>query len=246
MNTKIDINIVGSGTVPSGEYSKISVSGSGRILGNIRCESFSSAGSVKVDSILCDGILKVSGNARFFGDIKALSAKTAGVFKCDGSLEISEGLTFSGSAKCEKNIKCEHLGVSGILDVGGGIEAESVKISGFVNCAGLINADNIEIRFDKGMCIGSIGGSKIVIVSERIIKSIQRLPLLSSLTRSVSSFVEVESLIEGDEIAIECVKCPRVSGRVVAIGQGCSIDLVQYSEDIEISPNATVGRYEKI
>ena len=58
--------------------------------------------------------------------------------------------------------------------------------------------------------------------------------------------MRVKTSIEGDEIALEGVIAPRVSGRVVAIGAGCEIDLVQYSEQVEISPEATVGKTEQI
>lgn len=34
--------------------------------------------------------------------------------------------------------------------------------------------------------------------------------------------------------------------RVVAIGADCEIDLVQYTEEIEIRPDAKVGKIEKI
>ena len=56
----------------------------------------------------------------------------------------------------------------------------------------------------------------------------------------------MKNAIEADTIALENVKTPRVSGRIVAIGEDCEIDLVQYSEEIEISPKAKVGRTEKI
>ena len=52
--------------------------------------------------------------------------------------------------------------------------------------------------------------------------------------------------VDGDEIALEGVVAPRVSGRVVAIGADCEIELVQYSEQVEISPEAKVGRTERI
>ena len=96
------------------------------------------------------------------------------------------------------------------------------------------------------MNIGSIGGSKIVIVSEKSSNIFQRLPLFSSIAKATTSGVNVNSAIEGDDVALEYVTCPRVTGRVVAIGQGCNIDLVQYSEEIEIAPDAKVGKVEKI
>ncbi len=51
---------------------------------------------------------------------------------------------------------------------------------------------------------------------------------------------------EKDVIAIEHVNVPKVVGRVVAIGEGCDIELVQYSDEIELHPDAKVGRCEKI
>jgi hypothetical protein len=58
--------------------------------------------------------------------------------------------------------------------------------------------------------------------------------------------LEVKESIEGDEIALEAVSAKSVTGRVVAIGEGCHIQLVQYSESIEISPDAHVERQERI
>ena len=51
---------------------------------------------------------------------------------------------------------------------------------------------------------------------------------------------------EGDDVLLSYVTCPRVSGTRVVIGKGCEIDLVQYSETVEISPGAKVRKIEKI
>lgn len=246
MNTNIDMHIAGSGNIPSGEYNKVSVSGSGRLIGKVRCVSFSSSGSSKGEYIECAEGFTVSGSSHFSGNIEAAIIKVSGVLNCDGEIIANKSFSTSGSTKCGKNLKCEQLTVYGALNVEGDLESETVKVGGTVNCSGLLNAESIEIKFDKGMNIGSIGGSKIVIVSEKAIKFAQRLPLLSSLVKSVTKGVNVNSSIEGDEVALEYVSCPRVTGRVVAVGQGCDIDLVQYSEDVEISPNAKVGKVEKI
>ncbi len=246
MNTNVDMRISGSGKIALGEYNNVSVSGSGHLIGKVRCVSFSSSGSSRGDDIECTEKFKVSGSSHFSGNIEASDVKVSGSLHCDGDIIANESFSTSGSAKCGKNIKCELLTVSGSLKVEGDIESESVKIYGIVNCEGLLNAENIEIKFDRGMNIGSIGGSKIVIVSEKAINVFQRLPLFSSLAKSATKGVNVNSSIEGDEVALEYVTCPRVTGRVVAIGQGCNIDLVQYSEDIEISPDAKVAKTEKI
>ena len=242
MNNYIDMRISGSGNIPSGEYSKISVSGVGHFIGRVRCESLTSSGSIKGNDIECKEGFTVSGSSRFSGKIEAKNIKVSGSLNCEGDLIARESFISSGSVECGKGAKCEHLTSSGSLKTSGDIEAEALKIDGTVNCAGLINAESIEINFDRGMSIGSIGGGKIAILPEKALKAAKKLIPFPTLSRGVN----VSTSIEGDEITLECVSCPKVTGRTVTIGQGCNIDLVQYSESIKISPNATVGKVAKI
>lgn len=227
----MDIRISGAGNIPSGDYEKVSVAGSGRLGEQVHCVTFSTAGASKGGAIVCKERFKVSGSAKFERDIQAKAVCVSGALSCGGSLT-AQDVECVGNAKCAKNIKCEQLSVSGSLQVDGDVEAESVETSGALNCVGLLNAENIKIKADKCMQIGSIGGSKITI--ER-----KRFSLFSN--RGVT----VEHAIEGDEIALEYVTCPCVMGRIVNIGKGCKIGLVQYSESVEISPKAQVERTEK-
>ncbi len=245
----MDMKIAGSGTVSAGEYNKIDISGAGKLTGHVRCDSFDVSGAVNGISVECSGDLDISGSGTFSDFVTADSIEVSGSFKCGGDLKAYEDIRFSGGAKCEGNVNCANLRVDGRSSVHGDIEAESVLIDGAVNCDGLINAEEITIKYHSGMEIGSIGGSRIVITKAGASKSkvtILRLPLFSSITSSSSSMVRINNAIEGDNIAIEGTSAERVSGRIVAIGKGCKIDLVQYSEEIEISPNAEVGRCERI
>ena len=244
----MDMKISGSGQIPSGEYEKIKISGSGHLHGFVRCSSFHSSGSSKGESIECAEEFHTSGSSKFEKDVRANSLNVSGSFHCGGNIMINEKISCSGSIRCDGNTKCSEFSSSGAFRSGGDIEAEKADISGKINCGGLLNAEEITIKFDTGMEIGSIGGSKIVIYREPKSKSGIRLPLLSSLLRSssASASVLVKNSIEGDTIALENVVSPRVSGRIVAIGEGCEIDLVQYIEQVEISPKAKVGKTEKL
>ena len=246
MSNNIDMRISGSGTVPTGEYNHVSVSGSGRLVGKVRCATFSSSGASHGESIECTDTFKVSGASSFSGDVEANYVGVSGSFSCGGDLVAKDKLSCAGSAKCKGSVKGNLLSIAGSLAVGGDVEGEKVKVRGVLNCGGLLNAEDIEIEFERGMEIGSVGGSKIVIFPKNIAKPIAKLPLFSSLARRASAGVAVVTSIEGDEIALEGVACPRVTGRIVAIERGCNIDLVQYSETVEISPDAKVGRTEKI
>lgn len=253
----MDMKISGSGVIGAGEYEDIKISGSAKVRGPIRCKSFSASGAVGGnESIECAESFRVSGSGSFDGSIKAGCVGVAGAFSCKGSVSASgKAAKCSDNAKLLGNIK-ECLGtlkdgdisIAGAANIDGDVEAEIVKIDGKLDCSGLINAEEIDIAFDSGMDIGSIGGSRISIYrSHSRSRRISRLPLISSLLSSVGAGkVDVKTAIEGDVIAIENVRVPRVSGRIVAVGEDCEIDLVQYTEQIEVSPNAKVGKIEKV
>ncbi len=241
----MNMKIAGSGTISAGEYKTIDISGAGKLTGPVRCESFDVSGSVSGASIECTGDVDISGSGTFSDFVTADSIDVSGSFKCGGDIKADEDIRFSGGAKCDRNIKCADLRIDGSAAVRGDIEAEAVSVDGVVNCDGLINAEEVEIQYHTGMTIGSIGGSRIEIIRGGASKVIFRLPLFSSIS-SGGCTVRVKNSIEGDSIALEGVESPRVSGRIVAIGDGCKIDLVQYSEEIEISPNAWVGKCDKI
>lgn len=229
----MDIRIAGSGNIPSGSYKEITIAGSGRLAERVQCVQFSVSGSGKGENIECAESFKVSGGAKFTGDIEAKNVRITGSLVCGGNVSVEETLSCFGSAKCERDVKCEKLSVTGALHVDGDIEAESVNVDGSLHCAGLLNAEKVEIKADHKVHIGSIGGSDIQINKKRF-----------SFFRNRR--VEVETAIEGDQITLEYVKCPRVTGRVVNIGKGCEIGLVQFSEKMDMSAKAKVQTREKV
>ena len=229
----MDMRISGSGKIPAGEYNNISSSGSVQLYGRVRCKSFRSSGSSRGEDIECSESFKSSGSASFKENIKAKNIRVSGSLFCKGDIFAEGKLSCSGSAKCEKRIKCEELSVSGSLYVGDGITAENVNLSGGADCGGLLNAENITIKADKLMNIGSIGGTNILLKRKKFSIHAKR-------------GVKVASSIEGDNIVLDSVTCPRVTGRTVVIGKGCKIDLVQYSEQFTAFRGAKIGRIEKI
>ncbi len=165
----------------------------------------------------------------------------------DGNITVENTLKIAGSVRCGGDLKGAEVVCSGGADIGGGIEAESFRSSGRVVCGGLLNAEKIDISLDGiGSRIGSIGGSDVRIHCERTAKKITRLPLFAKLVGGAGGNLTVDEWIEGDTVAVEFVRTPKVVGRVVAIGADCEIDLVQYSEEIEIHPDAKVGTCEKV
>ncbi len=229
----MNMRISGWGNVPEGDYEKIKIRGRGKLFGNVRCASFSASGTTKGEAIVCTQQFKTAGSSSFSRSIKARSMRASGAISCAGDISADETISLHGSVKCSGNIKCDQLSVAGSLKVDGDVEAESIKTAGIFNCAGLVNAESIQIKCDKLMKIGSIGGSNIQIKRKRISVFANRRLIVSSS-------------IEGDDVSVKHVTCPRVTGRIVNIGKGCDIELVQYTEEIKASPNAKIGRTEKV
>lgn len=246
------MNISGSGRISAGEYNeKISVSGSGKLDGNIRCTSLSCSGAVKgTGSVSCFEDIRISGSCKIEHEASAANISVSGATKVGGNITAEKEIKISGALKGGGDLKCNLLRCSGGLDIDGEIEAEEIKISGRVNCRGLMNAERIDISIESftGGKIGSIGGGEILIQKKNSGRGvISRLPLISSiLGKRENGNLTVDQLIEGDVIALECVNVPKVVGRIVAIGAGCEIKLVQYIEKIEIHPDAKVEQSEKI
>ncbi len=245
------MNISGSGHIAAGEYNeKISVSGSGKIDGNIRCNALACSGSVKAQgSVTCIEGLTASGSGHFEKSIKANNISVSGSCSYGEDITADNVIKASGSLKCGGNIRCAVLKSSGSIYAAKDIEADEIYISGRIECDGTLNGDKVDISLycNSPAKAGSVVGSSIVVRNEMNGKTntIFRLPLFKSLSGG-SSCLTVDELIEGDSIAIEFVKAPKVVGRNVAIGANCEIDIVQYSEQIEIHPDAKVRKYEKV
>ena len=245
------MHISGSGHIPAGEYNdKISISGSGRLDGNIRCTSLSVSGSAHcAGDLACTENIVVSGSGHFDGNITSKSMTVSGSAHIGGDLTIKEIVRVSGSAKVCGGIRSGAVHASGVLKVEKGIETEEFRAEGAIDCGGLLNAETVDISMDgrAHSRVGSIGGGEIRVYLRKSEKPKKRqLPLFSRLVNGGGSDLTVSELVEGDVVALECVKAPTVVGRVVAIGADCEIGLVQYTEECEIHPDARVERYEQI
>lgn len=246
----MDMKLSGSGVITAGDYEKVRICGSGKMDGLVRCDSLHISGSVNGCELQCREDVIISGSMRLDGNLTADEMETGGSVSIDGDCKVKNEIKCSGSARIEGAVKCGKLCTSGSIDVTKGIEAEEIKIFGSVYCGDLMNAEkiNIETKPQSKVNIESIGGNSISIYRNSCKRKslISRLPLLSRIIGSSGGTAVIKNYIEGDTVAVEGVKAKSVTGRIVTIGEDCKIDLVQYSEQIEIHPKAKVGRQEKI
>ena len=149
----MDMKISGCGSIPTGEYHDISISGSGQLHGFVRCKTLRISGACHGERVECNGCINVSGSCRLDGDVKAKSVSVSGAIMCKGELVANEEVNISGVLKSLTDIHCGELSIFGGVESSGDIEAEEVKIRGRLDCKGLLNAENIDIKYSAGITV---------------------------------------------------------------------------------------------
>ena len=251
-----DITINGVGTVDGGRCGKVSISGSGKIQGQLECEAFhvSGAGKVEGGGITVHGPIHCSGAGKVDGPVFAQIAKVSGSFVAEGDVEITQSTSVSGSLKTEGGLRCGDLSVSGVCKAGASIcgnklsvsgvlktpadvQAESLHSSGALSIDGLLNAETVEIELNGDNTVRTIGGGRVLVRRKAkgfSLFGLQKRPRLLS------------ELIEADEIDLEYTDCQTVRGVNVRIGPECVIDRVEYSGSLTTDPNCTVREKVKV
>ena len=245
MNTNQDMFFFGVGTLEAGDYDKVQIAGGGKLNGEIRCRSFHSAGATGgKGSLLCREEFNTSGSFALEGALSADQVKASGSFRCGGLKAKTAEL--SGSARIDGGASCGEWNASGALKLAQGCEADCFRMKGGLDCAGLLNAETVEICFSPSSSrVQAIGGGSVLIEPMKDFDLVSLFSKLFGKTTRRESLTVAES-IEADDVDLTNTVCPLVSGARVQIREGCRIDLVRYSESCEVSPEAEVGKLEKI
>ena len=234
---KGDVKISGAGSASGGVYNTVSISGAGRITGDIEAEKITISGAAKIEGSVRAGTFSASGAAKVEGDLQAQTAKCAGATKITGNVSATE-FKASGAAKVGGNCKAEEVKLSGACKLGGDLEAERLFAADTFAVAGLVNADSAQIVLGGECRAGEIGGGRLTIVQAGN-KPRFNLPMWWCREGTLQA-----ETIEGDEIYLEGTTAARVRGRRVGIGRDCHIGQVEYSESLQIDPRAEVNGHQ--
>ncbi|MDU1053191.1 hypothetical protein [Clostridium baratii] len=225
-----DMNIAGNGTIANGEYNRVNISGMAKILGEIKSKS-----------------LDVSGIAKSFGNINSDNITISGSFRSNSNIEFKDKFEINGTLTCDKGIKGNDIRINGYvkvlskvqfdrLEVNGGLKAvegaegRKFLLDGAINIEGLLSADSIRINVFKVSKVKEIGGEDIVI------KKVKQSLFSNMFFRSKL----ISDLIEGDKIYLEKTIAKTVRGEDITIGEGCVIDRVEYTKNLNIIYGAKV------
>lgn len=241
-----DLNISGAGSYPGGLFDNVSISGAGKITGDIKCTHFSGSGSAKVEgNVVCDSFT-CSGTGKVIGNVESKTLKVSGVCKIQGSIK-GGTIVVSGATTIEGDIKCEKVSASGMLSAHRNIDAEEVRIEGGIKNEGTINAEKvvIECRAGNGSCaFNEIGASKVSINGyneDSRPRFYNLFGLFTGMTGSVTG-----NVVEGDDVYIENAKIKTVRGERVTIGPNCEIGHVEYRESLQVSDQSLVKETVKL
>ncbi|MBU3142734.1 polymer-forming cytoskeletal protein [Clostridium sp. CF012] len=241
-NNTGDIKISGSGSAGGGKYNEVSISGSGKINGDIECVDFKTSGSSKVIGDLKASTIKISGSTRIEGNVEVEEMKVSGSAHVTGQIKC-QSIKINGSTHVGGNLCAEEVTIAGCAHIEKNCEAECFKASGSFKIQGLLNAGEVNIRIGGNCNVQEIGGEHI---------EIRVSPLDNSFIRKVidkmfnSKGMLTTALIEGDEIYLQNTNAKIVRGNTITIGEGCNIGLVEYSGEIIISSDSIVGEQKKV
>jgi cytoskeletal protein CcmA (bactofilin family) len=253
-----DLKISGSGTAGGGTYKYVSMSGSGKINGDLQCKELKISGSGAINGRVHAEIVKTSGSSTLRDDVEAFTVQTSGSARFKGNVIAKEMIT-SGSGSVDLNLNCKYLkssgsfnvrgkitggkvNASGSLKVDGDCEVETFDSSGSIKINGLLNADEINIKVNYHSSVREIGGEKVTVKEHNYFSFIKKIIEFFSFRKN---YLEVD-VIEGDEINLEVTKAQLVRGKDIVIGSKCEIEKVEYSGSIRISSDAEVRQKIKI
>ena len=239
------VKISGTGTIGGGTYDRVSISGAGKVTGDLIAEELKISGSGKVQGRAQVTQVVTSGSASFTDAIVAEEMRVSGSTRVDGRVEVKE-LKCSGTFKVARGIASEYVKVSGVLRVGADVEADIFKASGGFHIEGLLSADRIEIHLGGRCQAKEIGGEKIEV---RRGGFKQKGIILDSLIKMLAGGGAAElqaNQIEGDQIYLEGTTADIVRGKHIQIGPGCHIGAVEYEETLEVEPSARVDEQKKL
>ncbi|MCI2429735.1 polymer-forming cytoskeletal protein [Candidatus Acetothermia bacterium] len=243
------LSIAGAGKATGGIYERVTISGAGRVDGDIEADSVEISGAgkivgkVKTNRVELAGACKIVGavTAQRFdaagawkvgGDVQSEQFKAAGAGSVEGNVQAQE-FSNAGAMKIAKNLRAQRAKFGGVLKAGGDVEASEFRGSGAFRIEGLLAADQLELELSERSWAREIGGAKIEVR--------KRESFWGWLARWWGRQIVLSAdVIEADEIYLEATRAKTVRGKRVTLGPECRIERVEYSESVQIDPKSVV------
>lgn len=235
MPNKQNLSINGSGSYSGGSYDKVVIMGEGTIVNDVECSVLKVFGTSKALESVKTGFVKVMGESEIKGDFQAGEAVIMGTMSIDG-MALINCLKVRGMLDVGESLSGKDADIKGSISVGGDAEYEVFNSTGSFEIKGLLNAETIRIRLHHSRStVEEMGGSEISVKRRKS----------SILPFFKDNILLSTQLIEGDDIYLENTEAEIVRGKIVEIGPGCTIGLVEYTHEFSKDKDSTVKREAK-
>lgn len=209
------VTINGKGTIHNDiSAEQIEVNGQGTFHGIVNTKKLEINGSATLDRIIHSEKLSIDGHATFKDNINTTKLRVAGFATIKG------------------NVCGEDISIEGKTTIEGNCDSEQFKVLGPIKITGTLNAEDIAIE-PKWKCeINEIGCRSITVKYEKD-------PFWNVIESLITTTLTVNT-IEGDNIHLENTRAKIVRGKNIYIGKNCHIDLVEYTDTLNRSDDASV------
>lgn len=213
--------ITGSGILGGGVYNDISISGSGKISGDIKCDK-----------------LSVSGSCKSEGMIEAENISVNGSFKTEKSIK-TKSLSANGAIVVEGDIKTDNFYVNGSVKTDNtNVYAEYLEVNGSLSNEKELNADRVVVN-------GRIKANEIVGTTIEILKNAHSLDI-SRFFRFTSrgALLNKAETITCEKIEARCLRCNKICADNIILKRDCTVDYVECNGRLFIGRTCKVGNIE--
>lgn len=173
----------------------------------------------------------VNGIGTLNGDLNSENLIINGMFTSKGEIKAKNKIDINGSSKFEKTVKCHELELNGTAKFLESVEVEKASINGFLTVEKELSVGDIEIS-SASFSIRELHADKI------FIKDLHKI-------RAFNTLYEIGE-IECTEIEANSLKCKKISASVVKLGKNAEVDLVEYSDYVDIDPRANIKEVRKV
>jgi cytoskeletal protein CcmA (bactofilin family) len=236
---KGSLSITGSSVATGGVYETIRIVGEGVIDGDTECGTLKCTGTLDMEGRLKAKRIGVVGTCTFSNDVSSDAMKISGTASIGGDASLKE-LRCSGTMEIRGSLQSERLEIKGELETQGDCEAELFVSQGIFNIGGLLNAGRMDIKLYRDCQAKEIGGENIKV------RRASMLNPFSFFFRPSPHAQLSAALIEGDDIYLEHTTAKVVRGSRITLGPGCSVELVEYKEHLEMGKGAHVSEKRKV
>ncbi|MDD4679559.1 MAG: polymer-forming cytoskeletal protein [Clostridia bacterium] len=205
----------GIGSLYGGSYDEVTVSGIGKLKGDLKANKlnvdgmFKSKGRIEADSFINDGM------SRIYGDVKVGELRIDGMFK----------------ARCSK-IEADSIYCDGIIVCTGEVSADNVEIEGLCSIAELYG-DKIKIQYNAS--------ANNTVNIPGFFKSAAN----SFFGRPVSTQYSLVDTIECTDLEADRLKVNTIKANNVTLGPDCVVDYLECNGKLEIDPSCKIGKTNK-